>query len=113
MLFLHHFAVISGDLYRNGKLLLTWQDLIFSAGNLYFAGALIPTILGDEKPKLLTSLMTGFGLAAGSYAFLTLPVPLWLTGATQLIQSSAWFVLATQRIRFDYARKGEASRRMA
>ena len=73
-----------------------WQDLIFTVGNIIFALALIPTILGKNKPALSTSLTTTIVLYIFSLAYLSLS--LWFSTIASFISGSLWLILALQNI---------------
>lgn len=60
-----------------------WQDVMRSAGNIFFCFTLIPLLRQPERPPLLTSIPTGLALLAGGFVFATLH--LWLTALTQTI----------------------------
>lgn len=72
-----------------------WQDFVFTAGNIIFALALIPTIQGKSKPALSTSLTTGLVLYIFSFAYFSLA--LWFSTVTSFISGSLWLFLALQK----------------
>jgi hypothetical protein len=76
---------------------MVWQDIIFSSGSFILLIALIPTILGKQKPEVSTSIVTGIILGAFSYSYYTLDLVFssFITG----LNSLAWFVLAFQRFK--------------
>jgi hypothetical protein len=61
----------------------TWQDVMFSAGNIFSCITFIPMLCQPERPPLLTCIPTGLALVAGGFVFATLH--LWLTALTQTI----------------------------
>lgn len=77
----------------------SWQDVVLGVGQALFVVALIPTILGKEKPALLTSLMTGSVLAVFTFVFFTLG--LWLGMVSSFLTSLSWFILAVQKLKKD------------
>jgi uncharacterized membrane protein YqgA involved in biofilm formation len=73
------------------------QDVILTGGSLIFVAALIPTLRGNDKPALSTSLLTGSVLVvfAGVYVSLAL----WFSAITTFITAACWFMLAAQKAR--------------
>jgi hypothetical protein len=69
----------------------TWQDVMLSAGNIFFCVTLIPMLRQPERPPLLTCIPTGLALIAGGFVFATLH--LWLTALTQTITGLQWLAL--------------------
>lgn len=51
---------------------MLWQDWVFAIGSLIFAAALIPSVRGQDKPALSTSLTTGSVLIIFALTYLTL-----------------------------------------
>ena len=76
---------------------MVWQDIILSIGSWLFIIALIPSILGKNKPPISTSVLTGSVLAVFSLTYATLE--LWLSVASTALLSLAWFLLAVQKYR--------------
>lgn len=76
---------------------MQWQDIVLSVGSWVFIAALIPTILGTEKPALSSSVLTGLVLAvfAGVYGSLGL----WTSALSAAALSAGWWVLAWQKYR--------------
>jgi hypothetical protein len=72
-----------------------WQDLMLSAGNIFFCFTLIPMLRRPERPPLLTCIPTGLALLAGGVVFATLH--LWLTALTQIITGLQWLALVFKR----------------
>jgi hypothetical protein len=68
-----------------------WQDLMLSAGNIFFCFTLIPMLRQPERPPLLTCIPTGLALLIGGVVFATLH--LWLTALTQTITGLQWLAL--------------------
>lgn len=73
-----------------------WQDVMLSAGNIFFCFTLIPMLRDPGRPPLLTCIPTGLALLAGGCVFATLH--LWLTAFTQTITGLQWLGLAFKRI---------------
>jgi uncharacterized membrane protein YdjX (TVP38/TMEM64 family) len=74
-----------------------WQDVVLSAGNIFFCLTLIPMLRHPGRPPLLTSIPTGLALLAGGCVFATLH--LWLTALTQTIAGLQWLALASKKSR--------------
>jgi hypothetical protein len=72
-----------------------WQDMMLSAGNIFFCFTLIPMLRQPERPPLLTCIPTALALLAGGFVFATLH--LWLTALTQTITGFQWLALAFKR----------------
>ena len=72
-----------------------WQDWIFSIGNFIFAAAVIPTIIGKDKPALATSIVNTSFLVLFIVAFASLQ--LWLSAFASSLTTTAWFILAYQK----------------
>jgi uncharacterized integral membrane protein len=72
------------------------QDTILTVGLLVFIVAMIPSVLGKEKPALLTSLPTGIVTAvfAGVYVSLNM----WFSAVTSTILALLWLTLAAQKM---------------
>jgi hypothetical protein len=73
----------------------TWQDVMLSAGNIFFCITFIPMLRHPERPPLLTCIPTGLALVAGGFVFATLH--LWLTALTQTITGLQWLALVFKR----------------
>jgi hypothetical protein len=73
----------------------TWQDVMLSAGNIFFCITFIPMLRQPERPPLLTCIPTGLALVAGGFVFATLH--LWLTALTQTISGLQWLALVFKR----------------
>jgi hypothetical protein len=72
-----------------------WQDVVLSAGNIFFCFTLIPMLRHPGRPPLLTCIPTGLALLAGGLVFATLH--LWLTALTQTITGLQWLALAFKK----------------
>lgn len=75
---------------------MKWQDMVFSLGEIVFMISLFPSLLSNQKPAALTSLVTGLMLCG----FLTVHASYKLWTAFYLCAATAilWFVLAGQVI---------------
>jgi hypothetical protein len=76
-----------------------WQDVVLSAGNIFFCFTLIPMLRHPGRPPLLTCIPTALALLAGGFVFATLH--LWVTALTQAITGLQWLVLAFKEISLD------------
>jgi hypothetical protein len=72
-----------------------WQDVVLSAGNIFFCLTLIPMLRQPARPPLLTCIPTGLALVIGGLVFATLH--LWLTALTQTITGLQWLALALKK----------------
>jgi hypothetical protein len=72
-----------------------WQDVILSAGNIFFCFTLIPMLWQRGRPPLLTCIPTGLALLAGGLVFASLH--LWFTALTQTITGLQWFAVAFKK----------------
>lgn len=76
---------------------MIWQDIVITAGTLILSVALIPTVLGKQKPPLLSSLPIAIVLATFAVSFTTLGMV--ASGAGAALQSLTWVILVVQRLR--------------
>jgi len=74
---------------------MPWQDVVITIGQTIFAVALIPSIIGKDKPALTSSLVTGTFLIIFAFTFATLS--LWLAVISSTINGVLWFILAYQK----------------
>ena len=76
---------------------MTWQDIVLSVGSWIFIIALVPSLVGKDKPPVSTSFLTGIILLVyvGTYSTLHL----WLSMASTGLLGVAWLVLGFQKIR--------------
>ena len=74
---------------------MTWQDIVLSVAQVIFAGALLPSVFGKDKPALTTSLVTGLLLIVLVFTFYTLE--LWFSAGSTAFLSAVWLVLAVQK----------------
>ncbi|MBI4118366.1 MAG: hypothetical protein HY455_02445 [Parcubacteria group bacterium] len=72
-----------------------WQDKVISIGQWLFLAALLPSVLGPDKPAFWSSMMTASILGVFAYTFWTLK----LKNATisSVAVSVGWFILAYQQ----------------
>lgn len=73
-----------------------WQDLVFSVGSVIFAIALLPSVLGPDKPDSRTSFLTGGILLVYVVAFATLG--LWYAALTDAVVAVLWLILWGQKV---------------
>ncbi len=73
------------------------HDYIFSIGNAIMAGALLPSLMSQDKPALKTSLLTGIILGIFSATFFSLG--LYLSCAMLAVSSVLWLTLAYQKVK--------------
>ena len=73
---------------------MTWQDLVFGAGQLMFAIALFPALASPAKPPRFTCVLTVAVLLAFAGTFSSLG--LWWSMSTSLACGALWIVLALQ-----------------
>jgi len=75
---------------------LIWQDYVLAIGNWLFAIALIPTIIGKDKPAFSTSIMTSVILTIFAFCYFSLGLK-W--GAMAMgFGALAWWILTIQRL---------------
>ncbi len=74
---------------------MEWQDIVISVGQLIFVLALLPSIVGKDKPAVSTSLINGVILAVFTFTFASLE--LWFSTISSAMISLAWFFLARQK----------------
>jgi len=74
---------------------MSWQDILFGAGQWVLFAALIPSLVSQHKPALATSIVTGIVLSLFGLSFLTLE--LYFAGLSTMAVSAGWFLLAFQR----------------
>ena len=74
---------------------MIWQDVVIMVACFGFAIALIPSIVGRQKPERSSCLLTAVLLTAIAVAFATLE--LWLSFAAEVTAIIAWGILLFQR----------------
>lgn len=72
-----------------------WQDIVIMVGCFGFALALIPSIIGKQKPARSSCLITMVLLAMISISFATLHF--WLSFSAEMVALIAWSILFFQR----------------
>lgn len=74
-----------------------WQDAVLTVGSVIFILALLPSILGEDKPAAWTSLTT----AAVLYVFAAVDLTLGLkfTAFTTAVTATLWVTLLIQKTR--------------
>ena len=75
---------------------IMWQDYVMGVMNLVFVAALVPTLLGKDKPHMSTSLLNGAALLIASFTFSTLS--LWFASITAGVCALEWLWLARQKL---------------
>lgn len=71
-----------------------WQDIVLSISVLAFNVALIPSLIGKQKPRIATSLITTLFLIPQVIVFYSLA--LWYSFVMALINAGLWFSLSLQ-----------------
>jgi hypothetical protein len=76
---------------------MSWQDLVLTVGQVIFVIALVPTVVGKDKPALQTSVLTSMVSFSFMAVYVSLSVP--FASMTAALNGSMWFVLAVQKWR--------------
>lgn len=71
-----------------------WQDIVFTVGGVLFFFALLPTLIGKNKPALGTSLVTGVLLFMFALTYMSMGM-IFSSLATGLT-SASWITIAAQ-----------------
>jgi hypothetical protein len=74
-----------------------WQDLVLSISLLAFNIALIPSVFGKQKPRLVTSAVTAAFLVPEILVFANLH--LWYSLTMTSTNAMLWTIIAIQRFR--------------
>ena len=74
-----------------------WQEWIFLIGQMIFNISLLPSILGKDKPALLTSTITAAVLFI--YVIIYGTLSLWVTAISMGTTGVFWAILAYQKYR--------------
>lgn len=90
---------------------MSWQDAVIGAGQLIFALALLPSVLGDEKPAPATSLVTAFVLSLFVPTFWSLGL-VWAAGCGT-IAAVLWWALLVQGLQQRRQRRRRGVKRLA
>lgn len=88
-----------------------WQDYVFTFGQIVFIVALIPSVVGKNKPALITSLTTGAVIALFSFTYATLTF--WYSMTTTGLLALVWLYLGFQKYqqgRLTKSSRSEAAR---
>lgn len=78
---------------------MSWQDVVFTIGQVIFVFALIPSIKGKDKPALLTSVITVLILSTFAISYATLS--LWGSMIGAVLNCTGWTILAVQKYLID------------
>jgi len=73
---------------------MSWQDLVLSFGSVMFIFALIPMIISEHKPPLISSLISSAILY--SFAFTYTTVDLVYAAVTTTVMATLWAIVAAQ-----------------
>jgi len=76
---------------------MTWQDIVIAIGQFGFTIAMIPTVLGKQKPAGITNVYTAICLSIFGVCFATLS--LWLSAIGVWSSALAWWILVEQTFR--------------
>lgn len=74
---------------------MTWQDVVLAVGSWIFIIALVPSLVGKDKPPVLTSVMTGVVLLVYTFVYFTLHLRLSMVSTG--IMAIAWLALGAQK----------------
>ena len=74
-----------------------WQDWVLMIGGFGFLVGLLPSLIGNNKPEKLSSIITGTILLIFGVVYATLG--LWMAFTSTMLVSGAWFLLAIQVLR--------------
>lgn len=78
---------------------MIWQDVVIAVCQLAFLPSMLPTLLGTDKPALITSVMNAVIVAIITFAMATLG--LWFAVITGVTTSGIWVVLAFQKFKIN------------
>lgn len=73
---------------------MKWQDAVISVVSIAFAIALIPTLVGRQKPAFSTGLLTTVGLAIFVAVYVSLG--LWLSSLISVVTAAIWGAITVQ-----------------
>lgn len=74
-----------------------WQDTVIAICNLAFVPAMLPTILGNDKPALSTSVLNALIVSIIAFSLATLQ--LWLAFTSATVIAFIWAILAVQKLK--------------
>jgi hypothetical protein len=83
---------------------MNWQDIVLGVGGFAFSIALLPTVLGKNKPAKTTSAMTSFFL--WSFCSVYISYHLWLTLAAGMLSALTWTVIFIQSAKYKPRKMG-------
>uniref|UniRef100_A0A6H2A1K2 Uncharacterized protein n=1 Tax=viral metagenome TaxID=1070528 RepID=A0A6H2A1K2_9ZZZZ len=72
-----------------------WQDWVISIIGWVFGIALLPSVLGKNKPAKSSCLLTGVGLLIMGITMATMS--LWMSFASNMLCGSLWLAMLFQR----------------
>jgi len=72
-----------------------WQDIVFGTGQWLFAIALIPSILSNNKPSIMTSALNSMVLASFVIAYITMGF--YVSAFSATIVAIEWLILLIQK----------------
>lgn len=75
--------------------MVSWQDMALSVSVLAFNVALVPSVVGKHKPRMVTSVFTALFLLPEIVVFFSLS--LWYSFAMALLNALLWTTLAIQQ----------------
>ena len=75
---------------------MKWQDIILGVGGFIFSISLLPSIFGEGKPEMLTSLLTATVLTVFAITYFSLK--LRLAALSTILTAICWWVLLVQVI---------------
>ncbi len=84
-----------------------WQDTVIAICQFLFVVSLIPSVRGENKPALATSLFSAVLVAIITATLFTLK--LWLTMISAAMIGLVWSVLAWQKYHLDRASVDEVN----
>lgn len=73
-----------------------WRDVIMTVGGVIFFVALVPSVFGDSKPEMLTSLTTAITLT--SFVIVYKSLDLHYAFITNSLAALCWWILFFQVI---------------
>lgn len=78
---------------------MKWQDIVIAVCQLSFLPAMLPTLLGKDKPAFSTSLLNA--IIVGIIVTCMLTLGLWFSAVTGLVTVAIWATLAIQKYRIN------------
>jgi hypothetical protein len=76
-----------------------WQDTVIAVCQLAFLPAMLPTLLGKDKPALTTSIANAVIVSIITFSLATLQ--LWFATITGAMIAAIWSILAIQKFAQD------------